>query len=427
MPRVLWIATKAPWPPRDGGRLLQWLTLGALAAEGVEITLVAPVDPATEDPTEIERALEDRVHPVLVPDPPRRRLASWARALGTGLPWTAAAHDRPMVRRRVESLLAEASRGGAPYGAPFDVVHAEQVQSWPQTASARARGVGVVLRAQNVESDLWRQVSEMPGLLLPARALLRREARRLARWEGETVSGATAAIALTGEDAGRLSALAGGREVTPIAAPFPERLPAGEGTLDGRPALVLLGSGGWLPNRDSERWFLQQVWPEVFRAAPDARLHVFGGEAGEGKTLESAAGVAAGAAAGDAAGDEGVFRHPSPLDSREAFIPGSLVVVPVRIASGVRMKILEAWARGIPVLATPEAAAGLDATDGRELLLFRDTASLLGHLRRLEENPQRVEDLVRAARAKLRSDHAPQQVAGELLRRYRATIADSIP
>jgi glycosyltransferase involved in cell wall biosynthesis len=66
---------------------------------------------------------------------------------------------------------------------------------------------------------------------------------------------------------------------------------------------------------------------------------------------------------------EGVETHPAPADSREAFAPGAILVVPLRIASGIRMKILEAWARGLPVVATPEAAAGLEAEDGRELLL----------------------------------------------------------
>ena len=44
--RILWVATKSPWPPVDGGRLLLWETLGALAAAGHDVTLVAPAPPA---------------------------------------------------------------------------------------------------------------------------------------------------------------------------------------------------------------------------------------------------------------------------------------------------------------------------------------------------------------------------------------------
>jgi len=67
-----------------------------------------------------------------------------------------------------------------------------------------------------------------------------------------------------------------------------------------------------------------------------------------------------------------VVTHASPSDSSAVFAAEAVLVVPLRVASGVRMKILEAWARGIPVVTTPEAAAGLEAADGSELLLARD-------------------------------------------------------
>ena len=130
-------------------------------------------------------------------------------------------------------------------------------------------------------------------------------------------------------------------------------------------------------------------------------MHVLGGEHLGGKS------------------PEGVVWHSAPRDSRDAYIPGSLLIVPVRIASGVRMKILEAWARGIPVLATPEAAAGLDATDGRELLLFRDAPGLIDALRRLRDNPRLIEEMELAGRSRLVREHEPGRVARDLLRHYR--------
>ena len=390
--RLLWIATKLPWPPRDGGRLLQKLTLEALAAEGTEITVVAPA--GSTDPETAEVPLGG-VRLERVPAEPRfsHPLVTALRSLGTGRPWTVATHDRRSMRARVAALLAEP--GG------FDAVHVEQIQAWPQASPARERGLPTVLRAQNVESDLWRGAARLPSTPWPLRAGFRWEGRRLARWEGKAVRRADGVLALTDPDAARLSTLAGGREVESLAAPFPEHLPAGEGSLAGEPPLVIFGSGGWLPNRDALRWFVQEVWPEVHRNVPGARLHVFGGEPAEGFA------------------DAGIQGHPAPHDSRGAFVPGSLMLVPLRIASGVRMKILEAWARGVPVLATPDAAAGLDVEDGRELLLFRDAPSLTHTLLRLRREPQLTGRLIRQARERLRHRHDPGRVARELLQIYR--------
>ena len=50
--RILWVATKSPVPPFDGGRLVALTTIRALAAAGHELTIVAPVDPAVMPDTQ---------------------------------------------------------------------------------------------------------------------------------------------------------------------------------------------------------------------------------------------------------------------------------------------------------------------------------------------------------------------------------------
>ncbi|MFL6192660.1 MAG: glycosyltransferase [Thermoanaerobaculia bacterium] len=220
--RVLIVATKSPWPPVDGGRLLLSLTLEGLEREGCRFTLIAP-----------------EVGPV-----------SPALALGRSwqLPLALARHAQPVVRQEVERRLA-AER--------FDVVHVEQLQALPQAEPALRRGIPVVLRAENVESDLWAATAALtPGW---KGRVLAREARRLARWEGEAVRRVAATLPLSEEDAARLRQLAGGGRVRVVRAPFPELVP-GPSSLAGDPPVVLLVSRGWLPNEDSVRWFLGEAW-----------------------------------------------------------------------------------------------------------------------------------------------------------------------
>jgi polysaccharide biosynthesis protein PslH len=131
----------------------------------------------------------------------------------------------------------------------------------------------------------------------------------------------------------------------------------------------------------------------VRAALPGACLHVFGAEA-------------AGA---------GVHRHQAPVDSRQAFVRGAILVVPLRVGSGIRMKILEAWARGVPVVATAAAAAGLEARDGVELLLAADGAEFAAALARLHREPGLATALTAGARALLRRRHDPAGVAEQLV------------
>ncbi len=135
---------------------------------------MAPVDPEAFDVARVTRELSAWCEPVLIPAPPLPPFAALLRS--GGAPLSIARHSLPAVRQEVERQLRSER---------FDLVHAEQLQALPQAEPAFTLGVPVVLRAQNVESDLWRAAAErtqgVRGILL------RREARRLAAWEGNAV------------------------------------------------------------------------------------------------------------------------------------------------------------------------------------------------------------------------------------------------
>jgi hypothetical protein len=323
-----------------------------------------------------------------VPARERPLLRAALAGLPRSLPASVARHRKPAVERRVGSLLDTE---------PFEVVHAEQLQAVAncRVPAASAR-VPLVLRAQNVESRLWSGFAR--GWLGP---LARLEARRLRAFEAAAVAGSALTLALTTEDASALALLsAAPYKVAVVRAPFPECLPAADSRLAGEPALVLLAGRGWPPNALGAAWFEREVWPAVQASVPGARLHRFGDD------LPPPA--------------DGVVVHPSPPDSREAFAPGAILVVPLLVASGVRMKILEAWARGVPVVATPAAAAGLEARAGRELLIATSAEDFAHSVRRLSDDPRWAAELARHGREQLARLHDPQLVAARLEQWYEA-------
>jgi hypothetical protein len=380
--RLVWIATKSPWPPVDGGRLLLAETLAALAAAGAKITLVAPV--RGRDRAEAAAALSAWCRPELVETAPRSRAAAAARSLATGEAWSVARHDSRALRAAVEREIARRRP---------DLVVAEQLQAFAQSAPAVRAGIPRLLRAQNVESSLWSQWGELAGG--SGRFLRTREARRLARAERRALGEAAATVALSSDDALHFAALDPAARIEVLAPPFPAELPAGTARLDGRPALVLFGSSGWEPNRRAERHLLSAVWPLVRAELPEARLHRFGGP------LTGAS--------------PGVVPHRPPAESRDAFSPQALLVLPLDLASGVRMRILEAWARGTPVLASRAAASGLRFTPGEELLLATSAEECVREIRDYATTDGLAARLADAGRARLRLDHDPVRFAARFL------------
>lgn len=381
---ILVVATKPPWPPVDGGRLVLQLTIQALAEAGHRIVLVAPVARARAH--EAFEGLRSWCHPELaeVTEQPRSSVA--VRALATLAPYTAVRHRRHAVARRVAEVAAREN---------FDVVHAEQVHAIPQALAAR--GVPLVVRAHNVESTLWRFAASCRSG--PARWLLRAEARRVARWESRTLGLAEAVVALTRLDVAPLESSVGPRvPVACVPAPFPERLPAGRCAVPGEPAVAVLASSGWLPATLAVRNLAQEWWPVVMQRVPEARLHIWGADPG----LCSPS----------------VSWHGAPVDSAEAFPESAIAMIPSRHPTGVPMKGLEAWARRLPVVATSDGLEALEATDGREGLGVSNPAELADALVRLREDPALVGRLVAGGTARLETHHAPAAVAEALAEVY---------
>ena len=386
--RILCVATKLPWPPRDGGRLALALTLQGLADDGHEIHLVAPVyDDETVPAEPIDRI---RIETVALPR----------------LPWTTAA-VRAVFRRRALSVVrhhrAELEQAVDQAIIRFrpDVVHAEQLQALANCSPALRRGIPVVLRTQNVESHIWQQVGAASLRHLP----LTFEARRLRVEESRALAATTHTLTLTENDAAALrdiGAQSTSAKISALAPPFPPHLPPGK-RLEGEPAIALSGSAGWWPNTQATQWFLHEVLPLISRQLPHAVVHVFGGEAS----------VSA----------QNIRWHSAPADSAEAFPDGAIAAVPLFVGSGIRMRILEACARGLPVVATSIAARGLEVAAGRELAIADTPEAFCAAIRLLAENESLRAAMIDAGRRYLTERHGSVQLTQALLRVYQHAIA----
>jgi len=172
--------------------------------------------------------------------------------------------------------------------------------------------------------------------------------------------------------------------------------------------ILFLGSFRHTPNQEALNWFVEQVLPLVLAEEPRARVLVVGSEP---PPLSS-------------------FRHAAAVelvgfveDVRDPLARYSLFVCPILSGSGVRVKLLEAFAAGIPVVSTRLGAEGLANRDGEICALADQPAEFSRHVVELLRDPQKAAAMAARAREEVVTKRDMRGMTQRLVEGYRAELS----
>jgi glycosyltransferase involved in cell wall biosynthesis len=183
------------------------------------------------------------------------------------------------------------------------------------------------------------------------------------------------------------------------------RLPAApQPAISPRPAkrfdLLMVGTLAYYPNADAALVLCGEIRAFLMKAGWLPRIAIVG--RGPSSSITALAAL------------EGVEVHADAADLEPFYASAAIAAVPLRAAGGSRIKILEAFAWGVPVVSTAIGAEGLDAVDGRHLLIADDAEDFAGAVLRLRDDPARARSLAAAARRLVEGKYRFEVVAGEI-------------
>lgn len=235
----------------------------------------------------------------------------------------------------------------------YDVVHLESLYTTPYIDIIRqyAPNALISLRSHNHEYQIWEQrwkASRNPLY----RIILRHLSKTLERYEKEVLEKVDVVVSISDREAqgyrdwgysGPIHVAGFGIDTSTHAAGHDLHEPP-----TSRPVRMFhLGAMDWGPNREGIEWFLTSVWPTLVARHPGTEFHL----AGKGLDPTVYAHI------------PGVVNHGEVPDAESFSTEFDLLVVPLLRGAGIRVKIVEAMAKGIPVATTGKGVAGLDLED----------------------------------------------------------------
>jgi len=373
--RILFLTQIVPYPPDAGPKVKTWHVLRYLVKCGHKVILATYMRTEEETYVATLRDLCSEVHTVPIRRSRIKDAKYWFRSQITGRPFLIERDDIVAMRTLVSRLITSQS---------IDAIHADQLT---MTQFAFNRGVLVdhtpylVFDAHNaVWAIVERTKQNAPRFLKPLLAI---EASRIKLYEGMVVQNYDHTLAVTNVDQEYLlharnsylnSSHNGANQKNCAKSPMITTFPITVDTTllqpierkSGSKNIITLGTLHYPPNADGIRWFVHEVFPSIREQVPNVDLTIVGKKPPQ--DLIQLASVES----------QRITVTGYVPDLKPYMEEAALMVVPVRAGSGMRVRILEAFARAMPVVTTTIGLEGIDARAGEDVLveLVENTPSM---------------------------------------------------
>ena len=375
---VVVLDEELPFPLTSGKRIRTFNLLARLA-ERHRITIICHQNPDQEESVAAEAAFSKLgIETVVVAReiPSKSGPAFYARLAGnllSPLPYSVATHASPALIQAVKEHAQENQ---------VDLWHCE----WTPYAEVLNDALGEELTAarwtvmaHNVESLIWQRYGETESNPMK-RWYIKRQCEKFERFEEWAYQAATLPIAVSQDDARLMGSKFGVQRVEVVENGVDIDYFKPQRDVDRDPTkLLFLGSLDWRPNLDAVSLLLDDIFPKVKAANPAATLALVGRKPPEWLKARAATMPT-------------VRVFADVPDVRPFLATCGMLVVPLRIGGGSRLKILEALATETPVVSTRIGAEGLQLAHGRDLIVTETPVEFVAAILEAMRSPDELQE-----------------------------------
>ena len=350
--RILWVKAGKLLPVDTGGKIRSYNILRQLARHH-QVTLLSYYggqrDLAYEDEIQRELPGAETIYTAALDGGATAQSLDYVRRVFEAAPFAVSKFTHPDVKRVIATWLTSNK---------FDVAVCDFLSAslnFPENLATPT-----VLFQHNVETALWRRMASTESN--PAKRMAYTiEARKMARYERAALRKFHHVVAVSDHDREQMRSMNPSCPISVVPTGVDTQKYAVAPPAQAEPPrIIFLGSMDWEPNVDAVIYFCQEIFPRVRAEFPSALFQIVGRNPhSRVKQLAS----------------DSVEVTGTVPSVAEYLRDATLVVVPLRIGGGTRLKIFEAMAMGKAVISTSIGAEGLDVKNGRDLILSDEAAT----------------------------------------------------
>ena len=361
MKKLLFITTELPYPAQSGGKVKSLKLLQALA-QSYQVTLACPLKMDDVQHVAAFHAISpchDHLHEAVnIPRTPVNLATSYLR----GIPLNVHRTHSGQLQSDIAAIASQ-----------HDIVFLDHFEVFPYLPK-EYQGL-TVYHAHNAYFKMWERFSQLPGNPV-MRLAAHIEAKRVKRYEA-SVANATDLTFAAPNDACELTGAGVAQEKIHDTFHLGDdqqlELPELQ-YANTQKKLMYVGFLGWEPNTQGLLWFIEQVWPVLVERHPGLCFDIVG--KGPDLRLQQAA-----------AQWDGITLRGFVPDLQEIYNDSRVSVAPLLFGSGMKVKVLDAMARGMPTVTTSVGAEGIEMESGTHMLIADDPAGMAAQVDRLLTDP----------------------------------------
>jgi polysaccharide biosynthesis protein PslH len=388
--KALMIAGRVPWPTDDGWKLRTFNIIKGLSQQGLEIHLIAfGSGNATDQQYNDLRVFTNRLE--VVPRNKSYAFMDLMKGLVTSMPFSVLNYFQTNFKNRIVALCKEEN---------YDMLLVEDI-----VMAEYAKSIAIPVRfldMHNIESNLLRRYAESEkNLLRKIYAYI--TSRKLEKYETETAQIFNGIFVCSDNDQKLLMelgvrvpvvAVSNGIDPSLFKEP-PRKIEYGE--------IVFVGSMDYHANISGVMYFVKEIFPLILARIPDAKFSIVGKNPGDEIFSLASKNI----------------RVTGKVDDVRPFLSqASLVIVPLIVGGGTRLKILEAMAMAKAVVSTSLGCEGINANNGETIWLEDTPESFASRVVSLLMNYEEAEIMGKKAREFVIQNYDWNNTTGKIVETY---------